>query len=76
MNFFPYDLKKGNTLLQLPLAHVTRHGINSLLFQGSLLWNNLPRELKESLSTEQFKKKHGAVPFSCVVLRSCRREIC
>ena len=75
MNFFPYYLKKGNTLY-LPLAHVTRHGINSLLFQGSLLWNNLPRELKESLSTKQFKKKHGAVPCSRVVLRSCRREIC
>ena len=36
MNFFPYDLRKGNTL-HLPPAHSTRHGINSLLFLGSLL---------------------------------------
>ena len=36
MNFFPYDLRKGNTL-HLPPAHSTRHGINSLLFRGSLL---------------------------------------
>ena len=36
MNFFPYDLKKGNTL-HFPPAHSTRHGINSLFLQGSLL---------------------------------------
>ena len=70
-NFSPYDLRKGKTL-HLPLAHSTRHGINSLLFRGSLLWNNLPREIKESLSTEEFKKRlkeHGALRCSCVVCR-------
>ena len=36
MNFFPYDLRKGNTLHLLP-AYSTRHGINLLLFRGSLL---------------------------------------
>ena len=70
-NFSPYDLRKGKTL-HLPLAHSTRHGINSLLFRGSLLSNNLPREIKESLSTEEFKKRlkeHGALRCSCVVCR-------
>ena len=69
--FSPCDLRKGNTL-HLPPAHSTRHGINSLLFRGSLLWNNLPREIKESLSTEEFKKRlkeHRARPCSCVVCR-------
>ena len=69
--FFPYDLMKGNTF-HLPPAHSTRHGINSLLFRGSLLWNNLPREIKESLSTEEFKKRlkeHGNLLCSCVVYR-------
>ena len=69
--FSPYDLRKGNTL-HLPPAHSTRHGINSLLFQGSLLWNNLPRKIRESLSTEENKKRlkeHGALPCSCVVCR-------
>ena len=68
MNFFPYDLRKGNTL-HLLLAHSTHHGINSLLFRSSLLWNNLP---KENLSTEEFKKRlkeHGALPCSCVACR-------
>ena len=62
--FFPYDLRKGNTM-HLPSGHSTRHGINSLLFRRSLLWNNLPAEIKESLSTEEFKKRlkeHGALP--------------
>ena len=49
MIFFRHNLRKGNTL-HLPPAHSTRHGINSLLFRGSLLWNNLPREIKDSLS--------------------------
>ena len=32
------------------------------LIQSSLFWNNLPREIKETRSTEEFKKrlkKHG-----------------
>ena len=41
MNFFPYDLRKGNTL-QLSPAHSACHGINLLLLWGSLPWNNLP----------------------------------
>ena len=75
-NFFPYDLKKGNTL-HLPVAHSICHGINSFLFRGSLLWNNLPREIKESLSTEEFKKRlmeHGTLPCSCVVV--CISDTC
>ena len=69
--FSPYDLRKVNTLL-LPPAYSTCHGINSLLFRGNILWNNLPKEIKESLSTEEFKKRrkeHGALPCSCVVCR-------
>ena len=70
----PYDLRKENTL-HLPPIHSTRHGINSLLFRASRLWNNLPREIKESLSTKEFQKilkKHEGLPCSCVV---CRRDI-
>ena len=43
--FFPYDLRKGNTLLH-SLACSTRDGIDSFLFRGSLFWNNLPSPLK------------------------------
>ena len=62
--FFPHDLRKGNTL-HLPPTHSTCHGINSLLFRSSLLWNILPRKIKESLSTEKFTKRlkeHVALP--------------
>ena len=71
MNFFPYDLWKGNTL-HLPTAYLTRHVINSFLFRGSFLWNNLPIEIQESLSSEELKKRlkeHGVLPCSCVVCR-------
>ena len=44
-------------MLFLPPAHSTGHGINSLLFRGSLLGNNLPKEIKESFSTDKFKKR-------------------
>ena len=69
IKFFPYDLRKGNTLQLLP-AHSTCHGINSFLFRGSLLWNNFSREIKGSLPSEEFSKRlkeHGALPCSCVV---------
>ena len=55
--FFPYDLRKGNTL-HLPPAHSIRHGINLPLFRGSLLWNNLPKEINESF----LKKLRKASP--------------
>ena len=61
MTFFPYDLRKGDTL-QLSPTHS----------RGSLLWNNRPGEIKESLSTEEFKKRlkeHEALSYSCVVSR-------
>ena len=69
--FFPDDLRKGNTL-HLPPAQSTRSGIYSLLFRGCLRWNSLHREIKESVSTEEFKKRlkeHGALPCSYVVCR-------
>ena len=40
-NHTPYNLRQGDLLL-LPPAKSIRYGVNSLAFQGSLLWNNLP----------------------------------
>ena len=40
-NHTPYNLRRGDLLL-LPPAKSIRYGVNSLAFQGSLLWNNLP----------------------------------
>ena len=52
----PYNLRNGNTGI-LPPARSSHYGINSVQFQGSLLWNNLPISVKESVSVEEFKKK-------------------
>ena len=59
MSFFPYDLRKGNTL-HFPWVNSTRNEITSLLFGGILFWNNFPKEIKEKLSTKEFKKRHRA----------------
>ena len=64
MNFFPYGLMKGNKF-HLPPAHLTRHRINSLLFRCSILWKNLPREIKESLSTERTEGTRSPSVFMC-----------
>ena len=52
----PYELRKGNKE-NLPETGTCRYGINSLLFRGALLWNNLPRNVKESHSVAEFKEK-------------------
>ena len=41
----PYDLRSGEKLY-LPTVNTTRYGLNSLIFRGSLLWNNLPTSLR------------------------------
>ena len=51
-----YELKKGNVMFFPPVPSIG-HGINYLLFSGSLLGKILPREIKESNSTEVFKAK-------------------
>ena len=44
-NHIPYNLRRGNLLL-LPSAKSTRYGVNSLVFWESLLWNNLPPQVR------------------------------
>ena len=41
----PYDLRKGIKAFQPPVKSF-RFGLNSIHFRGSILWNNLPFELK------------------------------
>ena len=49
-----YNLQRGD-LLHLPPAKSTGYSVNSFGFGGSLLWNNLPSQLKESRTLEEFK---------------------
>ena len=67
----PYELRKGNKV-NLPQTRTCRYGINSLLFRGLLLWNNLSQNVKESHSVAQFKeniKELGNLTCSCVACR-------
>ena len=41
----------------LPSARSSHYGINSVQLRGSLLWNNLPRTGKQSVSVKEFKQK-------------------
>ena len=50
----PYSLRNGNICI-LPPARSSHYGINSVQFRGSLLWNNLPISVKESVSVKEFK---------------------
>ena len=53
-NTIPYNSRNGNRLL-LPPAKTVKFGINSLIFRGSLLWNNLPLNLKSCQTIDEFK---------------------
>ena len=70
--FIPYNLRNGNICI-LPPARSSHYGKNSVQFRGSLLWNNLPISVKESVSVKEFKQKLNHVQkihCSCV---ACRR---
>ena len=70
-NHISYNLRRGD-LLFLPPAQSTLHGVNSLAFRGSLLWKNLPPQVKESQTLEEFKnriKNLRSIHFTCTVCR-------
>ena len=50
------NLRKG-PILYLPSTHSTFYGTNSVHFRGSLIWNNLPRDIKSNKSLPEFKTK-------------------
>jgi hypothetical protein len=51
----PYDLRRSY-LLKLPAVLTTKFGTKLLIFWGSLLWNSLPDNFKNSNKCEDFKK--------------------
>ena len=55
-NPIPYDLRKGIKVF-LPPVKSFRFGLNSIHFRGSILWNNLPSSIKNSLTINEFKVK-------------------
>ena len=66
-----YNLQKGD-VVYLPSARPSCYGINYLAFWGSLLWNSLPSNVKQSYNLEEFKLKLmdlGNIHCACVVCR-------
>ena len=49
-----YNLRNNDGLL-LPRANTTAHGIETIRYVGSRLWQTLPSEVKESRTLEIFK---------------------
>ena len=60
-----YSLRSGSQLCLPPTRTVT-YGIRSLNFMGSLLWNRLPKSVKDSTSIAVFRKG----------LKSLSKKIC
>ena len=54
--FVNYNFRNENVCIFAP-ARPSHYGINSVLFRGSLLWNNLPISVKGSASFKEFKQK-------------------
>ena len=70
-NPLQYNLRKGD-IVYLPPARSSCYGINSLAFRGSLVWNSLPSNVKQSYNLEEFKLKFrnlGNIHCTCVVCR-------
>ena len=68
----PYSLR-NDSALKIPSARSTYYGINSFHFRACLLWNKLPKSLKESQSLPEFKHKIkpiGKIDCSCTICRS------
>ena len=67
-----FSERRRGDLLLLPPAKSTRLGVNSLAFRESLLWNNLPPQVKESQTLEEFKnrmKNLRSIHCTCTVRR-------
>ena len=50
----PYSMRNDCILLQ-PKVKSSFHGINSILYHGSKMWNSLPKYIKDARDVNQFK---------------------
>ena len=67
----PFHLRKG-PILDLPKTYSFYYGTNAIHFSGSLIWNNLPADVKPSDSLFEFKneiKDIGDIDCECLICR-------
>ena len=70
-NYTSYNLRRRDLLLPLPAKSI-RYGVNSLAFRQSQLSNNLPSQVKESQTLEEFRnriKNLRSIHCACTVCR-------
>ena len=68
-----YSLRKGQQL-ELPPANTIRYGVNSFLFRAAMLWNGLPKAMKDCNSVSSFQdslKKCSFDTCTCSICRHC-----
>ena len=73
----PVERNLGD-IVYLPPVRSSCYGVNTLAFRGSLLWNNLQSDIKQSTNLEEFKLKLsnlGNIHCTCVVYKRYRKTI-
>ena len=69
----PYSLRNGS-VLKIPPTRSTYYGTNSIHFRACLLWNKLPKALKESQSLSEFKYKIKTIGKIDCCYKICRSQ--
>ena len=65
-----YGLRTSNLLI-LPNSNTLTYGLKSIVYRGSMIWNNLPDQVKISKDLVQFKNK--LEKFKVI---KCTRHLC
>ena len=66
-----YDLRRGQQLV-LPPTKTVKFGMQSLSFSGSLIWDRLPKNVKDSPTLNVFKRKLKLLPDTFCTCLLCR----
>ena len=69
--FSGYDLRRGQQLV-LPPTNTVKFGLQSLSFTGSLIWDRISRDVKESPSLNVFKRKLKMFPSNFCTCNICK----
>ena len=69
--FSGYDLRRGQQLV-LPPTNTVKFGLQSLSFTGSLIWDRISKDVKESPSLNVFKRKLKMFPSNFCTCNICK----
>ena len=69
--FSGYTLRRGQQLV-LPPTKTVKFGMHSLSFVGSLIWDRLPRDIKDSQSLNVFKSRVKNLPKNFCTCPYCK----